>query len=113
MINATVYAALVRAAKERRTVSYADLCKVADLSADSADDVKILGLILAAIADHEAEAGRPLLPAVVVSDGPNVPASGLFRYAQRHGLQGAADPAYLATELSRVYAHWAPAKPSA
>ena len=107
MINAAVYKVLVRAAKERKTVSYAELCKVVDLSLDSEDDVKILGLILSTIADHEVAEGRPLLPAVVVSVGPTVPASGLFRYAQRGGRQGTDDPAFLATELDRVYAHWA------
>ena len=107
VIHPAVYKHLVAAAKARDTVPHAALCALAELDAGRADDVKILGLILDEIAAGEAAEGRPLLPAVVVGDGIDPVATGLYRYARRAGQEGADDAAFVAAERERVYAHWA------
>jgi hypothetical protein len=107
VIHPAIYKHLVAAAKARVTVTHAAMCALADLDAARPDDVKILGLILDEIAAGEAAEGRPLLPAVVVGDGIDPTATGLYRYAQRGGQEGVDGAAFVAAERKRVYAHWA------
>ena len=110
MINAAVYQKLIQVTKARKTLAYGELAHVADVTVESDDDTKILGLILDNIADHEVTAGRPLLPIVVVSGKTNMPGGGLFKYAKRKKLQTGDDLTFFATELTRVYDFWAKAK---
>jgi hypothetical protein len=107
MIHAAVHATLVRAARARTTVTYGELGRLADLAADSPDDMKILGLLLDTIADHESGEGRPLLTAVAVEDESAAPAARFFRHARHRGAREADDAALLAAERARVYDHWA------
>lgn len=107
MIHPAVYKHLIAAAKAREAVPHAALCALSDLDPGRADDVKILGLILDEIAAGEAAEGHPLLPAVVVGDGIDPVATGLYRYARRVGQEGVDAPAVVAAERERVYAHWA------
>ena len=111
-MNPIVYRRLVSAAKARATVTLDELGRAADLSTANADDQKILDLILDQIADHEAAEGRPLLPVVATAAAGGPAGAGLARYARRKDLP-TDDPAFIAAELKRVYAHWARAKPPA
>lgn len=113
MLNVAVYDRLVQTAKARKTVSYGELGKVADVSLDTDDGTKTLGLMLDVIADQEVNAGRPLLAVVVVSEKTNMPGAGLFKYAKRKRLQKGDDLTFFATELNRVYAYWAANDPPA
>jgi len=110
MVNPAVYEKLIEVAKARQTISYRELGQVADLSLDTDDDIRGLGVILDRIADQELAAGRPLLAIVVVSGKTGTPGGGLFKYARRKGIQKADDVTFFATELNRVYAHWAAPK---
>ncbi len=107
MIHAAVHARLIKAARGRKTVTYGELGRLADLEAESPDDMKILGLLLDTIADHELGEGRPLLPAVAVEDESVQPGARFFRHARRRGAQEVDDVALLAAEQARVYEHWA------
>lgn len=110
MINTAVYEKLIEIARSRQTISYGELGQVADVSLDTDEGMKNLGFMLDGIADQELAAGRPLLAIVVVSGKTGMPGAGLFKYARRKGIQKADDVTFFATELNRVYAHWAPAK---
>jgi CheY-like chemotaxis protein len=100
------YERLIRAARERTTISYAELAKAAGRTLGDDQDLRELGSILDEIAEEEVAAGRPLLGAVVVR-GNNMPGAGLFRFARQKGLQKTADLTFFVTELNRVYAYWA------
>ena len=110
MVNQSVYRKLIQVAKDRKTLAYGELAHVADVTVESDDDTKILGLILDNIADHEVKAGRPLLPIVVVSGKTNMPGGGLFKYAKRKKIQKGDDMTFFVTELTRVYDFWAKAE---
>jgi hypothetical protein len=109
MTNTAVYDKMVQVAKARKTISYRELAKAADLSLESDEAMKALGFILDEIADQEVAAGRPLLPVVVVRESRNMPGGGLFKYARRKRLQKTDDLTFFAAELDRVYAYWAQA----
>lgn len=109
-MNAAVYDKLVQVAKARATITYGEVAKVADLSLEGDDALKSLGLLLDEIADQEIAAGRPLLPVVIVREN-NMPGAGLFKYARRKKLQKTDDLTFFATELKRVYEHWATSEP--
>jgi hypothetical protein len=106
MIHAAVHARLIQAARARTTVTYGELGRLADLAADRPDDMKILGLLLDTIADHESGEGRPLLTAVAVEDESAAPGARFFRHARRRGDQEVDDGALLAAERARGYEHW-------
>jgi hypothetical protein len=110
MVNAAVYEKLIEVAQARKTITYGELGRLADLTLDNDEDMKELGFILDEIADQDVAAGRPLLPAVVVRED-NKAGAGLFKYARRKGLQKCDDLTFFVTELNRVYAFWAAAKP--
>ncbi|HEX3149658.1 MAG TPA: hypothetical protein VHR66_16400 [Gemmataceae bacterium] len=111
MPNGAVLDRLIQAAKARKTITYGELGQAADLSLDTDDAMKSLGFWLDEIADAEVAAGRPLLPIVVVRGDSNMPGGGLFKYAKRKKLQKGDDLTFFATELKRVYDHWATAAP--
>jgi hypothetical protein len=109
MINPIVYKRLAAAAKARATIGLDELGRAAGLSTGDADQRKILDLILDQVAEHEAAEGRPLLPVVAIAATGGRAGAGLARYARRKGLP-VDDPAFVAAELGRVYAHWADAR---
>lgn len=110
MAHEAVFRKLVEVAKARKTLSYSDLGRVANVSLDNDDEVKILGMILDEIADQELAAGRPLLPTVVVSGKTGSPGGGLFKYAKRKKIQKGDDMTFFVIELKRVYDYWATAE---
>src|SRR4051812_20180240 len=110
MVNPIVYRRLVKAAKARTTVTFAELGEAADLSIDDTDERKILELILDHVADQEEAEGRPLL-SVLVIDASGRPGGGLARYVRRKNIPVAKDETFFADELQHVYSFWAKATP--
>lgn len=110
MVHRAVYRKLIEVAKARQTIPFVELGQVADMTLESEADTKTLGLILDNIADYEVAGGRPLLPVLVVNRSDNMPGAGLFEYAKRKKLQTGDNVTFFATELIRVYDHWATAK---
>jgi len=110
MVNPIVYRRLVKAAKARTTVTFAELGEAADLAIEDTDERKILELILDHVADQEEAEGRPLL-SVLVADASGRPGGGLARYVRRKNIPVANDVTFFADELHHVYAYWAKATP--
>lgn len=111
VVNPIVYRRLVKAAKARTTVTFAELGEAADLAIEEVDERKILELILDHIADQEAAEGRPLLSVLAVDSATGALGGGLLRYARRKNFPIAGDAAFFAEETQHVYAYWAKATP--
>lgn len=102
-----VYAELRRVAKSAETTHYFDIATLAGLDMDSQTDRNRIGEILDSISRAEHAAGRPLLSAVVVQKGEEIPSRGFFNLASRLGLRDAStDVHYWRRELQRVWDHW-------
>jgi hypothetical protein len=109
-MNATIYERLKEAAKEKRFLTYSDVSAAIGLSLTDAEGLNKLSVLLEEIADHEIDAGRPLLVAIIVSDSNNMPGSGLFSYAKRKGLMSAKDKdklTFFLAEAKKVHEFWA------
>lgn len=73
------------------------------------EDRTRLAALLREISTHEHRAGRPLLSALVVLQGRQRPGRGFFNLARELGVMGDTNHAdFVAHELDRVYACWAP-----
>ena len=108
IVNTAIYDKLVEVAKARKTVTYEELGRLADISFETEVGVKILGLALDIIADQERGEGRPLLT-IVANAANHRPDARLFEYARRTNVQQTDDLTFFATELQRVYDYWATA----
>lgn len=106
-MNQEVYERLIQVAKARKTISYGDLAIVANLTLGDEGEIKRLGFMLDEIAINETDAGRPLLPIVVLRPENNMPSKGLFRFARAKRLQKSDDLTFFTEELKRVYDYWA------
>lgn len=100
----TVREKLVEVAKRKETISYSDVARIADLHVR---DLTLFRL-LDDISTHEHKAGRPLLTAVVVRKGDNMPGAGFFKLAMRlgHHRAGGDRKLYWIRERDQVYAEW-------
>mgnify|MGYP001574818901 FL=1 len=109
-MNATIYVRLTQAAREKRFVSYSDLSAAIELPLTDSAGINALNLILEEIADHEVANNRPLLVAIIVNKGTNMPGAGLFQYAKRKGLMKSKDKdnlTFFVTEAKKVHDFWA------
>jgi len=107
MVNAVVFEKLVQVAKAKKTIQFLELGQIADMPADSDEDIAALGHVLDAIAEDDVKNGRPLLAVLVVHGTRNMPGVGLFKFAKKKKLQKGDDLTFFATELKRVYDYWA------
>lgn len=105
-VNTAVYRKLVEVAKAKTTVEFTELTRLADMPLEAEGDVAAMARVLDEIADHEVNAGRPLLPVLVVQGNKNMPGAGLFKYAKKRKLQKGDDLTFFATELAKVHAYW-------
>lgn len=108
-MNEVIYARLTDAARARKFVSYADLSAAINLSLSDAAGVNALNTMLEEIADNEVANGRPLLAAIIVNEGTNMPGAGLFSYAKRKGLMKPKDKdnlAFFLAEAKKVHDFW-------
>lgn len=99
---------LRRAARERRTATYAEVAPAAGLDVARPEDRRALAALLYEINRREHAAGRPLLSAVVCLAGRRTPGRGFFRCARELGAHpGGDDGAFWRAERQRVYGQWA------
>lgn len=80
------------------------------MSLTGPDGLNALNLILEEIADHEVANDRPLLVAIIVNEGTNMPGAGLFQYAKRKGLMKQKDKdnlTFFVKEAKKVHDFWA------
>ena len=98
-----VRAALTEIATRRKTITYTDLANRVGLKWDhkNPNDRKLIGQLLGEVSRQEYSRGRPLLTAVVVRKGEDMPGPG-FR-----GLEGFPESdEFYETELRRVHDFW-------
>jgi hypothetical protein len=98
---------MVETARRGQLITYSELCatlKTAYLHFRSPALVRLL----IEIGSEEVKAGRPVLPAVVVSKQSGMPGAGYFKISGEPGdLEGSADPqATWEADLQRVYEYW-------
>jgi hypothetical protein len=95
---------MVELAKSGQTISYSELCamlKTAYLHYHS----PMLTTLLIEIGSEEAQAGRPILPAVVVGKQSGIPGLGYFKVAI--GEAEIADPqAHWQNDLQQLFDYW-------
>ena len=97
-------AALIEVATRHETITYTDFATRIGLQWNhkNPNDRKLMGQLLGEVSRQEYERGRPLLTAVVVRKGEDVPGPG-FR-----GLEGFPESdEFYETELRRVRDFWA------
>lgn len=97
---------LIELAKARQVVTYSELClmlKTAYLHYHS----PLMTRLLDEIGEMERQAGRPSLPALVVSKQKGIPSTGFFR--TESGEEVADPKAYWAEHLERVFEYWSKA----
>jgi hypothetical protein len=102
-VKAEMRALLIEQAKTRQTISYSEL-------ADRLETVSVhpysyaFARLLTQIGGEEEQAGRPLLPALVVRKATGIPGAGYFKGT---GVRGhTATEEEWAEELQRVYDYW-------
>lgn len=107
-MNKAIYEKLKEAAKVPDTIAYGEIAPLAELDMSRADDRKTISEILGEISTFEHEQGHPLLSAVVVLAGTDMPGQGFFTLAKDLGLHvGTTDLAFFSRELDKVYKFWA------
>ena len=102
-----IYEELRRVAISGSTTYYSDISHLAGLDMGSPYDRKLIANILDSISTSEHDARRPLLSAVVILKGENIPGQGFFELSRRLGLYRANDDLhYWLQEVRRVHDHW-------
>ena len=99
---------LIKAAKNRKVVHYAEVGKLLNFSMDNPSHRVELGSILGEISTEEHESERPLLSAVVVHREDYLPGEGFFNLARELGKQRPDEDndTFYANELKRVFDAW-------
>jgi hypothetical protein len=95
---------MIEVAKSRQVITYAELCaslKTAYLHYHS----QILTRLLIEIGSEEFQAGRPILPAVVVSKQSGIPGAGYFK-VERDQPEISDPKAHWEADLQRLYHYW-------
>lgn len=102
-----VRSALVEAAAERRTMRYADVARIMDITPSGQFMGMRVGSLLDEICEDEVRHGRPMLSALVVGYTGR-PGKGFFATAQALGRlkEGDDEAAFFARELEAVYETW-------
>ena len=107
-MNQGIYEQLQQVARERGIIHYGPVAQMADLDMSQQADRTEIGRILGEISEHEHEAGRPLISAVVILKDANKPGPGFFTLARNLGLiqPDEDDDAFWNAELQRVWDEW-------
>src|SRR5262245_57243221 len=104
MVHQRIYRHLQEVARSRDTTTYAAVAPLAALGMDDPSHRAEIAAILDEINRMEHAAGRPLLSAVVLLAGDNMPGKGFFSCARNLGLyMGSDDLAFWAEELRKVH----------
>lgn len=98
--------AMVRAARQRRTITYTDLVgEIRSLNFEARDPN--LNRMLGEISSAEHAAGRALLSVLVVhKSGDMMPGKGFFDLARRLGRDVSDELQFWSDELKRVFHQW-------
>ena len=106
-MNESMYERLKTAARERSLVTCSELGNAGDLDVSTPAQMDQLVHNLDEIALHEIEAGRPLLPIVVIRADKQLPSGGLFKFAKKHGLMKDNDQVrFFSAELRTTHESW-------
>jgi hypothetical protein len=100
---------LIEVARRRSVTYYGEICGFFGLDEIRGEgDVARISAGLGALAQAEHEAGRPLLPAVVINREFNNPGPGFFTVARETGrFRGKDELGYWTGELNAVHDFWA------
>lgn len=108
MAHPAVYEKLREVARNRETISYGGVARLAGIDMDNPHFATLVGHMLDEINRAEHRAGHPLLSAVVIGLDGNRPGRGFFSCARDLGcFRGGDEDEFWVEELHRVYAHWA------
>lgn len=106
-MHQAIYERLVAVARAEDVTTYTDISPLAGLDMDNPDHRDKIGQLLGEISTFEHNHGRPLLSAVVIHRGNNIPGQGFFTLARELGLHtGTDDLVFFIRELRRVHDHW-------
>ena len=102
-----IYQELLLVAKGSNLTNYSDIAPLAGLDMGLPPDRNSMASILDEISRSEHENGRPLLSAVVVLKGENIPGEGFFSLAKDLRLHdGSDDVVFWVREVQRVHNYW-------
>ena len=106
-MHKAIYEKLKAVAKAQDLTSYAEIAPLAGLDMEKPDDRNKLAEILGEISTHEHEQKLPLLSAVVILKGQNIPGQGFFNLAKELGVYTGHDNLkYFIQELRKVHDYW-------
>jgi hypothetical protein len=104
-VKAEIRAILIRVAQDKQLITYSELTAMLQ-AAYIHHHSHVLARLLVEVGMEEAEAGRAILPALVVAKQTGIPGKGFFRIAGERGLAVSDPLAYWSAEVQRVYAQW-------
>lgn len=102
-VRAEMREIMIAAAVARRTITYAELC-ASVRSAHLHYHSPLLTRLLVEVGTEEAQSGRPILPAVVVTKQTGMPGAGFFKIDGDEMIEDV--ETYWRSALEQVYAYW-------
>jgi len=109
-IHQQIYNRLIEAARNEELIHYGEIAPMANLNMESQADRNEIGRILGEISEYEHSQGRPMLSAIVVHVGGEVPGEGFFNLARQlgrhHGRKDLEDIEFFAMEARKVFNYW-------
>lgn len=111
-MNEDLYNEIVAVAQRRGLITYGEIAPTVNLDMGNDADREQMSQLLAEIATHEQQAGRPMLTAVVVHQGgDNNPGEGFFAIATEFGRFGGGHNQlqrleFWVREVAGVHDHW-------
>lgn len=111
-MNEDLYNEIAEVAKRRVLITYGEIARTVNLDMSNDADREQMSRMLAEIASHEQQAGRPMLTAVVVHQGgDNNPGEGFFAIATEFGrFAGGHNQlrrlVFWVREVAAVHDHW-------
>jgi hypothetical protein len=103
-----VYCELIRAARSRDLLYYADVARILRVHPTGHHMARQVGQVLGEVSEEEHQAGRPMLSAVAVNAA-GFPGDGFYVLARRLGklTDHTSEDAFLRSEREAVYGAWA------
>ncbi len=98
---------MINVAKSERLITYSELCAMLKTAYIHFHSPFLTGLLID-IGREEHEAGRPILPAVVVSKTSGIPGAGYFKAGEGEDTSESTDDpkALWQADLERLYEYW-------
>jgi hypothetical protein len=104
-VKAEIRQVMIDTARQKSLITYREL--TASLQSASIHyHSPLLARLLVEIGTEEFDAGRPILPALVVAQQTGIPGKGFFRIAGERGQDVADAEAFWEEEVQRVYHYW-------